>query len=64
MKLIINGMNCKHCEGKVKSTLQDNGIKDIEINLETKEVVASNELSTTKVVELIEALGFDVEKIA
>ncbi len=41
-KMKVEGMSCKHCQAKVeKALLMVDGIKNVNVKLETKEVIIS-----------------------
>lgn len=61
--LKVNGMMCMHCVQSVKDALeQQEGIENIEIALQEKLVSFDADAALKeKVIEMIEALGFEVE---
>ncbi len=61
--LQVNGMNCGHCESKVKSFVSEvEGVKDIKVNLQTKQVEVEFESPATldSIKEAILDSGFEV----
>lgn len=62
-KIFISGMNCKHCEGKIKNALKDIGASFIEVDLENKIVNVEIDKSNEEIVDAIGDYGFDVDKI-
>ncbi len=59
MKIIIDGMMCNHCAGKVKEVLSSiEGVKNVEINLKKKLAIVDGEVDLERVKELVENAGY------
>lgn len=61
--IMVEGMSCGHCEAAVKEALGElNGVKDVEVNLDSKEVIidSEKELDSDLITEAIEGIGFEV----
>ncbi|WP_232696065.1 heavy-metal-associated domain-containing protein [Brevibacillus daliensis] len=61
----VEGMNCKKCVAKIESNLKEKGANQVEVNLNNKSVEVThdqNALSTVKIAEIIEDLGYNVVK--
>ncbi len=59
MKIVIEGMMCNHCAGKVKEILLGiEGVKNVEIILKKKLAVVEGEPDLEKVKELVEKAGY------
>ncbi len=58
----VDGMSCGHCEASVKERLMEiEGIEQVQVNLETKEVkIKGEEISDKEVEEAIDEIGFEV----
>ena len=64
-KLIVNGMSCNHCKMSVEKALKKiDSVEDVEVNLETKEVIISSnkEIDNKVIEETIKEAGFEVSK--
>lgn len=64
-KLIVNGMSCNHCKMSVEKALKKiDNVEDVEVNLETKEVIISSnkEIDNKVIEETIKEAGFEVSK--
>ena len=62
-KIFINGMNCGHCETKVRNALYSIGASDIQIDLENKIVTFECNRPDEDIIEVIGDYGFDIDKI-
>lgn len=62
-KIYISGMNCGHCESKVRSALEEIGGKDIIVDLDLKIVTCEIDKSDEEIIEAIADYGFDVDNI-
>lgn len=62
-KLFISGMNCGHCEAKVKNALNSIGALNVDVNLEDKTVTFNCDRPNEDIIEVIADYGFDVDKI-
>ena len=64
MELKVNGMMCMHCVNSVKDEIGAmDGVGGVEIDLPTKMVtIDADEGLKAKIIDAIEALGFEVEK--
>lgn len=62
-KLFISGMNCAHCETKIKNALNSIGAVNINVNLEDKTVTCDCERENEDIIEVIADYGFDVDNI-
>ncbi len=62
-KIFISGMNCSHCETKVRNALSEIGCENIEVDLGSKVVTISNDKKDEEIIEAIEDYGFDVDRI-
>ncbi len=59
MKILIDGMMCNHCAGRVKEILSSiEGVKNVEINLKKKMAIVEGEPNLDKVKELINGAGY------
>ncbi|GAD19174.1 copper ion binding protein [Helicobacter fennelliae] len=61
--LKVNGMNCAHCENKIKTFVNElKGVKNTEVSLSTKEVSVEFESPATleQIKEAILDSGFEV----
>ena len=58
----VDGMSCGHCEASVKERLMEiEGIDQVQVNLETKEVkIKGEKISDKEVEEAIDEIGFEV----
>lgn len=63
--LIVEGMKCPHCSKSVHDTLIDmEGVKSVEVDLDTKEVVVEGENLDDKLfISEIDDIGFEVKEI-
>lgn len=61
----VDGMTCKHCESAVKSAVKNvNGVKDVNVDLDTKKVKITFDKTLTTIEalkEVIEEQGYDVK---
>lgn len=62
-KLFISGMNCGHCESKVKNALSELGASFVEVNLENKTVNVEIDKTNEEIIDAISDYGFDVDNI-
>lgn len=62
-KIFISGMNCEHCERKVRNALNSIGASNINVNLEDKFVTCDCSRSNEDIIEIIGDYGFDVDNI-
>lgn len=62
MKILVEGMSCGHCSKAVKEgLLKIEGIRDVSVNLEKKEVeILGENFSEDKVREKVEDLGYEI----
>lgn len=58
----VEGMSCGHCESSVKERLLEiDGIEEVEVNLETKEVEIKGKKIEDDVIKMaIDEIGFEV----
>lgn len=62
--IIVDGMSCNHCVMSVTKALEEIGGKNIDINLETKEVkLEAQDLDNEALKNAIDDIGFDVLEI-
>lgn len=64
--IYINGMQCEHCKMRVEKVLNSiNGIKNVSVNLDNKNVVieCEGEIEEDNIKEAIEEIGFEVVDI-
>ncbi len=62
--IIVDGMSCNHCVMSVTKALEEIGGKDININLDTKEVkLEAGNIDNESLKEAIDDIGFDVLEI-
>jgi copper chaperone len=65
-KIIVNGMSCNHCVKRIKERLnQVDSINNVEIDLINKVVKVdydNNEITIIEIQELINDLGYEVQK--
>lgn len=62
--VIVEGMSCNHCVKSVTEALEKIGGKNVNINLDTKEVkLAADDIEDNKITQAIEDIGFDVVEI-
>lgn len=62
--IIVDGMSCNHCVMSVTKALEEIGGKDININLDTKEVkLEAGNIDNKSLKEAIDDIGFDVLEI-
>ncbi len=62
--LQVNGMNCAHCEQKIRSFVSEvKGVKDIKIDLNTKQVIVEFDLPAdiSQIKEAILDSGFEID---
>ncbi|MBF8982449.1 heavy-metal-associated domain-containing protein [Lutibacter sp. B2] len=65
-KIMIEGMTCMHCVGRVKNTLEEmSGIKEVMVDLEGKSATIKLEKDVEDEIlkEKIEDAGYDVVEI-
>ncbi len=65
MKLLIEGMSCKHCQNAVFNALSDvSGVSDVVVDLEKNcaTVTASDDLKNT-LIKAIEEEGYTVTSV-
>ena len=63
MKLIVKGMHCKSCKMLVTDALEENGAKNIVIELNEKKQVGKvsfENLEIEKAIELIKKEGYEI----
>lgn len=60
LQVKINGMSCNHCITNVKNNLEENGGKNVVVDLEKKLATWEGDLTFEQAKEIIEDLGFDV----
>ncbi len=58
MTLFVKDMMCNHCVAHVKTALSVEGVSNVEINLQTKEVKVETTLSKEEVFKLIKNAGY------
>lgn len=65
MVLMVEGMMCAHCAGRVQSALQEvEGVKKVQVNLAAKEVaVEGDNLSQTALRAAVEKAGYRVTSV-
>lgn len=62
--IIVDGMSCNHCVMSVTKALEEIGGKNININLDTKEVkLEAGNIDNESLKEAIDDIGFDVLEI-
>ncbi|HEY4543696.1 MAG TPA: cation transporter [Tissierellaceae bacterium] len=62
--IIVDGMSCNHCVMSVTKALEAIGGKNININLDTKEVkLEAGNIDNESLKEAIDDIGFDVLEI-
>ncbi|MEG1449124.1 MAG: cation transporter, partial [Oscillospiraceae bacterium] len=64
--MVINGMMCMHCSGRVEKTLKElDGVTDVIVNLENKtaEVVMEKEIANDVLEKAIADQGYEVVSI-
>lgn len=64
--IYINGMQCEHCKMRVEKVLNSiNGIKNVSVNLDNKNVVieCEGEIEEDNIKEAVEEIGFEVVDI-
>lgn len=65
-KIIIEGMSCGHCVGRVEKALKEQeGVKEVIVNLDGKSAVIEfdQEISDESIKESIEDVGYEVTGI-
>lgn len=65
-KIMIEGMSCGHCSGRVEKALNgQSAVKEVTVNLEGKyaEVELSEDLSDEAIKEIIDEVGYEVTGI-
>ncbi len=65
-KIMIEGMSCGHCSGRVEKALNEqSAVKEVTVNLEGKyaEVELSEDLSEEGIKEIIDEVGYEVTGI-
>lgn len=60
--LLVNDMNCGHCEARITKGLTEAGI-EASINLDKKEVSVKSDLSDDKLIDLIKEIGYTVSEV-
>jgi len=61
---IVNDMTCEHCKASVtKAISKISGVKNIIVNLQTKEVEVNGEYSDSDIISTLEKAGYHAEKI-
>jgi copper chaperone CopZ len=59
MKILIDGMMCNHCAGRVKEVLSAlDGVKGVEIDLKKKLAIIDGEVDINIVKEEVEKAGY------
>lgn len=63
--LIVDGMSCQHCVSSITEAIMEiNGVKSVEVNLDTKEVIVEgNDLDDNVLTANIDDIGFEVKEI-
>lgn len=60
----VDGMSCQHCVNSVEKALQNlEGIKSIQVNLDSKLVTLEGEVSSELACKAIEAEGYNAKPI-
>ena len=62
-KIMIEGMSCGHCSGRVEKTLNEqSAVKEATVNLEGKyaEVELLEDISDEAIKEIIDEVGYEV----
>lgn len=65
-KVMIEGMSCGHCSGRVERTLKEqSAVKDVTVDLADKNAIIelSEDISDEAIKELIEDAGYEVTSI-
>ncbi len=65
-KIMIEGMSCGHCTGRVEKTLKEQeAVKEVTVDLAGKHAIVelSKDLSDETIKELIDDAGYDVISI-
>ncbi|MBU5675759.1 heavy-metal-associated domain-containing protein [Alkaliphilus sp. MSJ-5] len=65
-KIMIEGMSCGHCSGRVEKALKDQGaVKEVTVDLAGKNAIVelSADISDEAIKEIIEDAGYDVVDI-
>ena len=60
----VPDMSCEHCRNRISQALVDApGVTYFDVDLEGKKVEVEGDIMEAKVVELLDDVGFDAEKI-
>ena len=62
IKLQLGGLHCSHCEKSVKNALADVA-REVQIDLTTQIAEINSDETTDKIIDSIEAIGFDAKEI-
>ncbi|MBM7541472.1 copper ion binding protein [Amphibacillus cookii] len=63
LTLTVEGMSCQHCKKNIEDALQEIGVKQAEVTLETSKVNVTydeGEISQQQLEETIEGQGYQV----
>ncbi len=59
--LKVEGMSCNHCKMAVEKALKGiNGVENVQVNLDKKEVVVTGSASRDHLAKAIKEAGYDV----
>jgi copper ion binding protein len=63
-EIIIEGMSCGHCTGRVQKALGNlEGVSVIEVSVDQKHAVVETEVANEVLTETVEDAGYDVIEI-
>ena len=58
MTFYVKDMMCNHCVAHVKEALTVDGVKSVDIDLQTKKVVVDTSLSQQEIFDLVKKAGY------
>ena len=60
----VPDMSCDHCKMRIQKALMGlDGVKSVEVDLESKHVTIAGDIDKEKVVSTIEDAGYSVEEV-
>ncbi|HKK66247.1 MAG TPA: cation transporter [Clostridia bacterium] len=63
-KFNVPDISCEHCKKRIEATLlAQNAVSSAEVHIEDKTVTVDSELSSDKLIALIDEAGYDAELV-
>jgi copper chaperone len=63
-KFNVPDVSCEHCKNRIESTLlSQDSVSTAEVNIDEKTVKVESELSSDKLIALIDEAGYDAELV-